>query len=321
MKGWKRVLSQRGLLLGLATCLAYLLVGLAAPWLAPLEPVPGTGGKLIPGYNVVGEFPQRLPLPPSREAPLGTIASRDVYTAVVWGARDAMGFGVTVALGAAAVGVVIGALGGSLGGLTNWLLMRITDGFLTFPLIAAVILSSQLQQTLYGAYLAGYYNAPPPPPLARLLFSLQFTMILFLWMPYARLENALVLRLKSSEFIEAARALGASAPRIFLRHLIPNSLAPIIVLISRDIGAVVLLQAALTYIHLQGNSIWGGLISDGRDWVIGLHGNPFTYWWVYLPTSLAIVLFSVGFGLVGDGLNALLNPHRPARGGPPLESL
>ncbi len=308
----KRILSQRGLVLGLAICMVYVLVGLTAPWLAPLTPVPGSGGILIPGYRIVGELAQRVPLPPSLQAPLGTIGSRDVFAAVVWGARDALEFGIVVALGTAMVGVLIGTLGGYLGGSINWLFMRVTDGFLTFPLIAAVILSSQIEQSLYGQYMAGYYGAPTPPPVVSALFSLQFTMILFLWMPYARLVNALVLQLKSSEFIEAARALGAGTPRILFRHLIPNSLAPVIVLISRDIGAAVLLQAALTFIHFQGNSIWGGLLANGQDWVIGLHGNPFTYWWAYIPPSLAIVLFSVGFGLVGDGLNALLNPHRQA---------
>ena len=94
----------------------------------------------------------------------------------------------------------------------------------------AVILSGQIQQALYGAYLAEYTDAAPPPALVSALFSLEFSMILFLWMPYVRLANALVLDLKSSEFIEAARALGAGGPRILLRHLIPNSLAPVIVL-------------------------------------------------------------------------------------------
>lgn len=126
--------------------------------------------------------------------------------------------------------------------------------------------------------------------------------------------DTLVLRLKSSEFIKAARALGAGGLRILLRHLIPNSLAPVIVLISRDIGAVVPFQAALTFIHLQGSSVWGGLLANGRDWVIGLHGNPFIYWWVFVPASLAIILFSIGWGLIGDGLNHLLNPHWHATG-------
>lgn len=310
MKGLKRIITQRGLILGLVICLVYLITGLAAPVLAPLEPIPGSGGKYLPGYKVIGLITQRAPLPPSQDAPLGTVNAFDIYTAVVWGARDAMGFGLTVALGAAALGVLIGTLGGYLGGWVNWLFIRVTDGFLTFPLIAGLILSSQVQQSLYGRYLVGFPDAPAPPIWANVLFSLQFTMILFLWMPYARLVNAMVLRLKSSEFIEAARALGASGPRILLRHLIPNSLAPVIVLISRDVGAVILLQAALTFIHLQGNSVWGGMLANGRDWVIGLRGNPFTYWWAFVPISLAIVLFSIGWGLVGDGLNHLLNPHR-----------
>lgn len=310
MRRLTRILAQRDLILGLVICSAYILAGLAAPQLAPLEPVPGSGDQLIPGYRVVGELSQRTPLPPSPEAPMGTIGSRDVYTAVIWGARDAVRFGVIVALGAAALGVMIGALGGYLGGWVNWLLMRLTDGFITFPLIAALILSGQIQRALYGAYLAGYPDAAAPPALVSVLFSLEFTMILFLWMPYARLVNTLVLSLKSSEFIEAARALGAGGGRILFRHLIPNSLAPVIVLISRDIGAVVLFQAALTFIHLQGSSIWGGLLANGRDWVIGLRGNPFIYWWVFVPTSLAIILFSIGWGLIGDGLNRLLSPHR-----------
>ncbi len=312
MKGLRRFFNQRDLILGLVICLVYLFVGLAAPSLAPLEPVPGTGGKLIPGFKVIGVVTQKTPLPPSWEAPLGTVNAFDIYTAVVWGARDAMRFGIIVALGTAALGVLVGTIGAYLGGWSNWAILRITDSFLTFPLIAALILAGQIQQSLYGAYLAGYPDAVKPPVLVSALFSLEFIMILFLWMPYARLVNALVLGLKSSTFVEAARALGAGGPRILARHLIPNSLAPVIVLISRDIGAVVLLQAALTFIHLQGNSIWGGMLANGRDWVYGLRGNPFVYWWVFVPVSLAIVLFGVGWGLVGDGLNHLLNPHKQA---------
>ena len=157
-----------------------------------------------------------------------------------------------------------------------------------------------------------------PTWLQRTLVNLKLdpvmlTLILFSWMAYARIINANMTQLKKSEYVAAARSIGAGNLRIILRHLLPNALAPAIVLLARDIGAMVVLEAAFTFIGIGGGTEWGIMLASGRDYVIGLGGNPLAYWWVFLPLTLALVLFGLGWNLLGDGLNALLNPRTQRR--------
>lgn len=132
--------------------------------------------------------------------------------------------------------------------------------------------------------------------------------ILFTWMPYARITNAVVKTIKQTEFVEAARTSGAKHARIIFRHLIPNSISPAIVLAARDVGSTVLLQTTFTFIGMGGSSPWGTLLVKGRDWILN-PGGIFTYWWAFLPATLALVLFGIGWNLLGDGLNDALNPR------------
>jgi hypothetical protein len=137
-----------------------------------------------------------------------------------------------------------------------------------------------------------------------------------MWMPYARLVNTMVLSLKNTEFVHASRALGSSSTRTVFRHVIPNSVSPAVVLMARDVGGVVILQATLTFIGLGGNSPWGDMLSQGRNWIISA-GGLLSYWWVYIPATVAVMLFAIAWNLLGDGLNDLLDPaahydfHRP----------
>jgi peptide/nickel transport system permease protein len=235
---------------------------------------------------------------------------------------------VAVAAFTALVGVLIGTTSAYFGGFFNNSVMRITDAFLAFPVIAGVVLIQQLASiTLYNAGIrfysggmAGIITATGsfmelPDDLPLLLVVLQkidpvmIAFILFSWMPYARIMNTMVLRIKQTEYVQAARALGAGHATIIFRHLIPNAIAPVIVLVARDVGGMVLLQATFTFIGLGGNSLWGMLLVRGRDWILGPGGNILTFWWVFMPATLALVLFGVGWNLLGDGLNEVLNPR------------
>jgi hypothetical protein len=119
----------------------------------------------------------------------------------------------------------------------------------------------------------------------------------------------MVIGLKNMEFIQATRALGASPFRIVSRHLIPNSISPAVVLAARDVGSVVLLQATLTFIQIGGNSPWGDLLARGRNFMLGPGGSLLTYWWVYVPATLAVILFGVSWNLLGDGINDVMSPE------------
>jgi len=122
-----------------------------------------------------------------------------------------------------------------------------------------------------------------------------------------------VARLRNVDYVQAARSAGAGGLRIIFRHLLPNAIAPAIVLVARDVGAMVLLGAAFTFIGVGGESPWGELAALGREYVIGSYGDPLQTWWVYLPVTLALILFGVGWNLLGDGLNDQLNPRLDRR--------
>jgi peptide/nickel transport system permease protein len=302
VRNLRRFLSRRQNLLACAIVGFYILAAILAPQLAP----PDDADHPSP-FKIVGKSYDKIPHPPSAESPLGTVPGQvDVYHTLVWGTRSALRFGLIVTLTTACLGVLIGAISGYYGGIINGLVMRITDAFLAFPAIAGVWL---LGQVMMPAYSFG-----EPPPLQKVLLDLKLspvmlTLIMLSWMPYTRLINANVIQLKQTEYVQAARAVGARNVRIVLRHLLPNALSPAIVLAARDVGGMVILESAFTFIGLGGATEWGVLLVTGRDYVIGTSGNPLTYWWVFLPATLALVFFGIGWNLLGDGLNTLLNPR------------
>lgn len=298
--------------------LALLLVGLlvtvavAAPLLAPPDDPTASPSEF---RRVPGNF-RMTPTAPG-ETLLGTVpGGLDVYYTLVWGTRSALKFGLTAAILTALIGVTVGAVGGFAGGLTNVTLMGVTDAFLTFPVVAGVWFLLQLIRAITppdGIALA------PSDALSTIQFLLLkvnpvlLALILFSWMAYARLINVNILQLKKAEYITAAQSLGMSRRRLLIRHLIPNAAAPVVVLVARDVGAMVLMESALTFIGLGGSTSWGVLLVAGRDYVIGLAGNPLAYWWTFLPASLSLIGFSVAWNLLGDGVNDLLNPRSGQR--------
>lgn len=324
MRNLRRFFSRWQNWLGLLLVAFFIFVAIAAPLLSPNDP------KNPSVFKIVGRMTNYTPQPPSEKAPLGTLSAQiSVYHALVWGTRSALGFGLTVALLSAVIGVLIGAAAASAGGWLNRFLMRATDAFLSFPIIAGVVLIQQVITTVLvqaGVYLsASRFGGMPAAPSATTNYFLpeglsNFVMlvkdidplliafILFSWMPYARVTNAMVRRVQQSEFVQAARVSGARPARILFRHLIPNSISPAVVMAARDVGGMVLLQATFTFIGMGGGSPWGLMLVRGRDWIIS-PGGLFTYWWVFMPATLALVLFGIGWNLLGDGLNDALNPR------------
>lgn len=323
MRSLRRFFSHWQNWLGLLLVLTFTIVALAAPIISPRNE------KTQGAFKLVGRPTDRNPHPPSETAILGTLPGQlDVFHALIWGARDAMQFGLFVALGAFLFGSFFGAVAGYAGGVVNNLMMRIADAFLTFPVMAGVVFLQQLVaitiESMGGVYWFNfYYKGPlvdfafPPPPLAVLLMKVDpilICLIIFSWMPIARIVNALVVTLKNTEFIQAARALGGGSFWIIRHHLIPNSIGPAIILAARDVGSSVILQATITFLGLGGASPWGILLSLGRDWVIGPGGGMMTFWWVFLPATLAIIFFGIGWNLLGDGLNEVFDPTALAHG-------
>jgi len=305
--------------IGLIIVLTFAIMAVFAPVLSPAN-------KTTQGvFMKVGRSTDRVPRPPSAEAPLGTLPGQiDVYHALVWGAREAMIFGLLVALGTFIIGVLFGVTAGYAGGAVNSVMMRISDAFIAFPPLAGVVFLQQIVaitiESMGGIYWFNndYFGRVvdfqfTPPPFAVFLMKVDpilISLILFSWMPVARLVNSIVITLKNTDFIQSARALGGKPFWIIRRHIIPNSIGPAIVLSARDVGSSVILQATITFIGLGGQSAWGILLSMGRNWVIGPGGDIFAAWWVFVPATLAIILFGTGWNLLGDGLTEMLDPKR-----------
>jgi peptide/nickel transport system permease protein len=311
---WQNVLAL--LLLAI-----YAGIALAAPVLAP--PIEGNGGISFQQVSNISDF---KPQPPSSKAWLGTVPTQgrllhlDVFYTLVWGCRSAFKFGLTTALCAALLGMFIGGLGAFYSGWVQSLILRITDAFLAFPLIVGVALFNQMYlialriSPVQTIVFNGVPQSTGTPTPLEIFFDqvnpVWLALVLFSWMPTARLVNTLVMTVRRAEYVIAAQATGVRWMRILVRHILPNTIAPIIVLTTANIGGMVLIQATLTFIGMGGESEWGQILAQGRQWIIGTGGNPLTYWWVFVPITFALVLYGIAWNLLGDGLNDWLNPRR-----------
>jgi peptide/nickel transport system permease protein len=325
MINWRLFLRQRQNWLALFLVLAFAFIALAAPILAP----PDNPENPLP-FKITEQAFARIPHAPSAESPLGTVPQIrdlpqfglipnqdalyhwDVLYTLIWGTRSAFRFGLVVSLTAATLGVLIGAVGAYFGGRTNRLLLFVTDTFLAFPVIAVAWL---IQRIWFFDIYNPFLDPSTLSPWESILYTLKLNpimlaLILFSWMPYARLVNTTVGQLRSAEFVTAARAIGATESRIIFRHLLPNAISPAVVYLARDIGGVVVIASALTFIGFGGDIAWAIMLVSAREFVLGLSGNPFVYWWSFLPIALALTLFSLAWNLLGDGLNVALNPRR-----------
>jgi len=316
MSFWRRFFTARRNWIGLSFAILFTAAAIAGPTISPQDPEnPGP-------FKVVGRFSDATPHPPgyTDASPLGTLPGQfDVFHALVWGARDALRFGLLAATGAFVIGVLFGAISGYAGGAANTVMMRIADAFLSIPpLVAAVFLQMLATSTIValgGQYFfnpqmnrAVVYFDGPLPPLAALIDRvdpLLIGLILFCWMPYARLVNTVVATLRQSEFVLAARATGGTPAWVIRKHILPNAIGPAIVLAARDVGSAVVLQATMAVIGLGSYSPWGTLLAVGRNWI---SAGVLTYWWVYVPVTLAMVLFGITWNLIGDGLGEALLP-------------
>lgn len=272
-------------LVGLAIVISFAVIAIFAHILAP--PPPGRDPYIIPR---AGYFPE--PQPPSPEHPFGTTQGQyDLYYGIIWGTRAAYRIGVLVVAMSAFIGIAVGSLAGYYKGVIDEVLMRLTDIILAFP-------SLILAMALVVAFGPG-------------LDSITLALILVGWPGYARLVRGEFLRISAEDFVEAAKTIGCSNLRIIIRHILPNAIFPLLVYASLDIGSIILVAAALSFLGLgppEGYADWGQLISLSRNWITGTAANPFAYWHVYTIPGVFLFLFVMGWNLLGDALRDVLDP-------------
>ncbi|MFM7262279.1 MAG: ABC transporter permease [Acidimicrobiales bacterium] len=239
-------------------------------------------------------------LPPSRIAWFGTdIIGRDVYSRVLYGVRVSLVIGIASAVFSLALGALIGAVAGLKGGLFDDIVMRVTDIFLAFPfLVALLVIRNMFGSIGWITWIVGSQGS---------LRFMVFLFAIFGWMSVARVLRAQVMSLKEREFIEAARALGASNTRIIVKHLLPNSIGPMLVSLSLGVVGAIVSEATLSLFGYgpdpgTGATSLGLLVSGSKSAVRA------GYWWLALYPFAALLIITLCVSFIGDGLRDAFDP-------------
>jgi peptide/nickel transport system permease protein len=304
--------------LGVILLAAFAIIAIFAPYIAP-PPENTFDPQIIPR----GGF-SRSPQPPSEEYFFGTTGAQfDVFYGVVWGTRTAFRIGLGTALCTTLIGLMVGAIAAFFGGWVDELLMRVTEVFQAFPfLLTAIILTSVLRYVyergeggvmiLVMRGLAFFLFGITPseiiePNQLTFIFGI-IAIVMFGWMEIARVIRGNILTVKNSEYSEAARTIGAKNSRILFRHLLPNAIFPLLVIVPMNIGSYVLTYAALSFLGLgvqEGYADWGQMLSLARNWILSLEDHVH----IVLYPGGAIVLFVLAWNMVGDALRDILDPR------------
>ncbi len=210
---------------------------------------------------------------------------RDILSRVIYGSRISLSIGFLVVLIAVTLGTILGVVSGYFGGFTDNLIMRFVDILIAFPGLFLILI-----------IIATFGNS---------IYLIVITLSLTGWMGVSRLVRSQILTLKEQEFILAAKSLGLSSWRIIFKHLVPNTLTPVIVAATLRIGSIILTEAGLSFLGLgvqPPTASWGNIINEGRD-------NLLNHWWISTFPGLAIVLTVICFNLIGDGARDALDPR------------
>ena len=268
----RRLLRRRGAMVGLAFVAFFVVLALAAPWIAPQDP-------LATSWSAVRKAPSAAHWFGTDEI------GRDVLSRVLWGARASLLAGLVSVAISLGVGVPLGMAAGYLGGWTDMLISRLTDAMLACPfLILAIALAAFLGPSLTNAMIAIGVAATPV---------------------FVRLTRAQVLAVKVEDYVEAARAVGNSNLRIALRHVLPNIVAPLIVQATLAIAAAVIAEASLSFLGLGQQPpapSWGSMLNTAKNYV---EQAP----WMAVWPGVSIFLLVLSFNLLGDGLRDALDPR------------
>lgn len=269
---WIRLKRNKLALVGLFLVVALILVALLADFIAPYDPV-------------VPDLKASL-LSPSLQHLMGTdVLGRDVFSRVIYGSRASLIIGVVATAISLVIGVTLGAIAGFFGGWVDALIMRITDIFFAFPfLIFAIAVVTFLGPGFINVFIA---------------------LGMIGWTSFARLVRGQVLAIKANDYVEAAHAIGAPDKRIIWKHVLPNTVAPIIVYTTMNIGNAILSEAGLSFLGIgvqAPDPSWGLMLSDARNYIWNAS-------WNVIWPGIAIFITVLGYNLLGDGLRDALDPR------------
>lgn len=269
---WQRLFSNKMAVFGAAVILILFITAIFAPLIAPYP------------YDAI-DLPQMLKAPNSENI-LGTDEfGRDIFSRIVYGSRISLQVGFIAVGISLIIGTILGALAGYYGGITDYIISGITDITYSFPISLLAI-----------AFVAA---------LGRSLTNLIFAVALVSWSGYARLVRGQFISLKNREFIEATKILGMSDARIIFKHMLPNSMAPIIVLTTLEIPKAIIVESSLSFLGLgvpPPAPSWGSIMSSGRAYIMEAP-------WVSIFPGLVMALAVLGFNLFGDALRDTLDPR------------
>jgi peptide/nickel transport system permease protein len=273
MRAGRRLRGRKSAMFGLAVVLGFVVLALFAAWLAPQDPI-------ATSWSAIRKAP-------SAEHWFGTDEiGRDVFSRVVWGTQASLLAGIVSVSISLAIGVPLGLLAGFVGGFVDGFISRLTDAFLACPfLILAIALAAFLGPSLSNAMIAIGVSATPV---------------------FVRLTRAQVLNVKVEDYIEAARALGASPLRVVLRHVLPNAVAPLVVQSTLAIASAVIAEASLSFLGLGQQPpapSWGSMLNTAKNYV---DNAP----WMAIWPGASIFLLVLSFNLLGDGLRDALDPRQ-----------
>ncbi|RFZ87435.1 ABC transporter permease [Shinella sp. WSJ-2] len=270
---WRRFTANKLAVIGLVIILGLVFLAIFAPLLAPHSPY-------------IGDLAKARLLPPGSVHWLGTDdQGRDILSRLIYGSRLTLQVVLLVAVIAAPIGLLVGTVAGYAGGWVDAVLMRITDIFLAFPKLV----------------LALAFVAALGPGIGNAIIAIAITS----WPPYARIARAETLTVRNSDYIQAVQLIGASPWRIVLRHIMPLCISSLIVRVTLDMAGIILTAAGLGFLGLGAQPPlpeWGAMIASGRRFILD-------QWWVAAAPGVAILIVSLGFNLLGDGLRDALDPR------------
>lgn len=294
-------------ILGFSLIFIFVLIALLAPVIAPpvgKDPlkIPRDGFSAEP-KPMGSEWKKNVPDIPFWYTPLtgkdkwvhifGTAQGQyDIFYGIIWGTRTAFKTGLIVVIATFLIGVIVGSISAYYGKWVDNVIMRVVDVFMTLPYILAALIMAAVLTPMMGRSLV-------PSILALIAFG---------WMGYARIIRGDILSIKERDYVLAARVVGVKDSRILFKHILPNAVFPTLVLASLGIGDVVLGFAALSFLGIGtdvGYADWGQILSFARNWITSLQN----YWYIVVWPGLTLVLFVMGWNLVGDALRDVLDPR------------